>query len=83
MEAAANPLLLQMYQTLAGRIRRARYIANTSDERWSQAIAEHEEMLAALSERDGRALGDVLRRHLRNKCESVKTYLRAEAPAGN
>ena len=81
LEAAANPLLLQMYQTLAGRIRRARYIANMSDERWLQATAEHEEMLAALSERDGLALADVLRRHLRNKCESVKSYLRAEAPA--
>ena len=72
-----------MYQTLAGRIRRARYIANMSDERWSQAIAEHEEMLTALSERDGRALANVLRRHLRNKCETVKTYLRAERPADN
>jgi DNA-binding GntR family transcriptional regulator len=81
LEAAANPLLLQMYQTLAGRIRRARYIANISDERWLQATAEHEEMLAALSERDGLALADVLRRHLRNKCETVKSYLRAEAPA--
>jgi DNA-binding GntR family transcriptional regulator len=54
-----------------------------SDKRWSQAIAEHEEMLTALSERDGRALADVLRRHLRNKCETVKTYLRAERPADN
>ena len=83
LEAAANPLLLQMYQTLAGRIRRARYIANMSDERWSQAIAEHEKMLTALSERDGHALADVLRCHLRNKCETVKTYLRAERPADN
>jgi DNA-binding GntR family transcriptional regulator len=80
LEAAANPLLLQMYQTLAGRIRRARYIANMSDERWSQAIAEHEEILTALSKRDAHGLADVLRRHLQNKCETVKTYLRAEVP---
>lgn len=76
LEAAANPLLMQMYQTLAGRLRRARYLANMSDDRWAQAIAEHEEMLSALASRDGNALGDVLRHHLRNKCETVKAYLR-------
>ena len=79
LEAAANPLLLQMYGNLAGRIRRARYVANMSGDRWSQAIKEHEEMLAALSRRDGPALADVLRRHLRNKCETVKSYLRSGA----
>ena len=79
LEAAANPLLLQMYQTLAGRIRRARYVANMSESRWSQAIAEHEEMLSALANRDGAGLADVLKRHLRNKCETVKAHLRQEA----
>ena len=36
-----------------GRIRRARYVANMSSERWSQAVKEHEEMLNALAARDG------------------------------
>ena len=53
LAASANPLLLQMYQTLSGRIRRARYVANMSSERWSQAVKEHEEMLNALAARDG------------------------------
>lgn len=77
-EASANPLLLQMYRTLAGRIRRARFVANMSAERWQQAVDEHEEMLAALSKRDGKALADVLKRHLHNKCETVKAHLRTE-----
>ena len=51
-----KPLLLHMYQTLSGRIRRARYVANMSSERWSQAVKEHEEMLHALAARDGTAL---------------------------
>ena len=67
-----------MYQTLAGRIRRARYVANMSDERWTQAVKEHEEILNALSKRDGTALSDVLKRHLKNKCETVKSHLESE-----
>ena len=78
LSASANPLLLQMYQTLAGRIRRARYVANMSDERWTQAVKEHEEILNALSKRDGTALSDVLKRHLKNKCETVKSHLESE-----
>ena len=78
LSASANPLLLQMYQTLAGRIRRARYVANMSDERWTQAVKEHEEMLDALARRNGAALSDVLKRHLKNKCETVKSQLQSE-----
>ncbi|MBG06037.1 MAG: GntR family transcriptional regulator [Rhodospirillaceae bacterium] len=78
LAASANPLLLQMYQTLSGRIRRARYVANMSSERWSQAVKEHEEMLNALAARDGTALADVLKRHLSNKCETVKSHLESE-----
>ena len=78
LSASANPLLLQMYQTLAGRIRRARYVANMSDERWTQAVKEHEEILNALSKRDGTALSNVLKRHLKNKCETVKSHLESE-----
>mgnify|MGYP001222159452 FL=1 len=79
LAAAANPLLVQMYQTLSGRIRRARYVANMSEDRWAQAIEEHEEMLSALASRDGQSLANVLRRHLSNKCETVKAHLRQEA----
>lgn len=78
LSASANPLLLQMYQTLAGRIRRARYVANMSDERWTQAVKEHEEILKALAKRDGTALSNVLKRHLKNKCETVKSHLESE-----
>jgi len=83
LEAAANPILFQLYRTLAGRIRRARYVANMSGDRWSQAVAEHEEMLSALSARDGPTLAAVLRRHLSNKCETVKAHLRNEATKQN
>ncbi len=72
MEAARNPTLARLYRGLAGRVRRARYLANMSKQRWDQAVAEHEAILAALEKRDGAALGVVLKAHLRNKCETVK-----------
>ncbi|MEO0620390.1 MAG: GntR family transcriptional regulator [Pseudomonadota bacterium] len=75
--AAGNPMLAAMQSGLAGRVRRARYLANMSQERWAAAVAEHEEMLAALRKRDGTGLGRVLKRHLENKCATVKEALAA------
>jgi DNA-binding GntR family transcriptional regulator len=78
LEAAGNPTLAQMYRGLAGRIRRARYLANMSPRRWAQAVEEHEQILEALARHDGPALGVLLRGHLANKCETVKESLLAE-----
>jgi DNA-binding GntR family transcriptional regulator len=65
--AARNPVLAATYQNLAGRMRRARYLANLSEERWREAVAEHEAILAALQARDGERLAALLAAHLRNK----------------
>ncbi len=82
MEAARNPTLARLYRGLAGRVRRARYLANMSKPRWDQAVAEHEAILAALEKRDGAALGVVLKAHLRNKCETVKESFLAPKDPG-
>lgn len=76
---AGNDLLNSLYGGLAGRIRRARYRLGMSAERWQRAMAEHAEMLAAIEARDGRTLAEVLKRHLRNKCETVKAALAEQA----
>jgi DNA-binding GntR family transcriptional regulator len=83
MDAARNATLSRMYRSLAGRIRRARYVANMSQARWDQAVEEHEAILEALERRDGPALGRILERHLRNKCETVKeSFLTDDHGAG-
>lgn len=69
---AGNATLKNMYRALAFRIRRARYIANISEIRWAAAVAEHEDILAALEARDGARLGEILRHHLANTCETVR-----------
>ena len=65
--AARNPVLTATYQSLSTRIRGARYLANLSDERWQDAVAEHEAILDALRARDGNRLARLLADHLHHK----------------
>jgi DNA-binding GntR family transcriptional regulator len=78
LAAARNPVLSRTYHGLGGRIRRARYVANMSKERWRDAVAEHEAILEALARRDAEALAGLLERHLDNKRAVVETTLAAE-----
>lgn len=75
MAATGNATLAGMYASLAARIRMARYRANFSQSRWDQAMAEHEEILDALAERNGRRLTRILSTHLKNTCETVKKVI--------
>jgi DNA-binding GntR family transcriptional regulator len=75
MEAARNPVLKATYLGLSTRIRRARYVANMSEERWAAAVAEHEALLKALVARDGEAAARILKAHLDNKSEAVRSSL--------
>ncbi len=75
MQAAGNQTLATMYRSLAVRVRRARYVANMSTERWQQAVDEHDEMIVALDKRDGQLLGTILKRHLENKFATVRQWL--------
>jgi DNA-binding GntR family transcriptional regulator len=73
--AAGNPVLSQLYRGLSVRIRRARYMANLSKPRWDQAVAEHRQILEALTARDGARLGRLLEEHLRHKLDVLKTVI--------
>ena len=78
LESAGNQTLKTMYLSLATRIRRARYMANMTPARWQQAVDEHEDMLIALDNRDGRALGAILKRHLENKFNSLRQWMESQ-----
>ena len=62
-----NATLVNTYRALNGRVRRARYMANLSRERWDHAVEEHEKILDALVRRDRALLPALLRSHLENK----------------
>lgn len=74
--AARNETLTNSCQALTARMQRARYVANMSEERWSKAVGEHEQIIEMLEARDGKRLGLVLVEHMRNKQESVLRWLR-------
>ena len=76
--AAGNETLLQMRRSLAARVRRGRFRANLSTHRWRQAVAEHEEIIAAIEDLDGPRLARVLRDHLAGKLDTVRAALLGE-----
>jgi DNA-binding GntR family transcriptional regulator len=80
LAAARNAALLQTHRSLAGRVKRARYLANLTPKRWRQAVEEHERMLELLQARQGLKLGRLLRDHLDHKLETVRDALAASAP---
>lgn len=75
VEASGNTVLSQTYRHLNANVRRARYMANLSRERWDAAVREHEEILAALSARDVPRLKRLLQEHLAHKLKSVLAAL--------
>jgi DNA-binding GntR family transcriptional regulator len=75
LSAASNPTLTSQYNSLASRVRRARYVANMTTERWAQATDEHDQIIRFLEKRDGSGLSKILRTHLENKLETVRFWL--------
>lgn len=78
VEASGNEPLAQIYRSLNANARRARYMANLSQERWDQAVAEHNEILDALTARDAARLQRLLREHLEHKLALVMEALAAQ-----
>ena len=72
---SGNAMLYNIYRQLNGNVRRARYMANLSKERWDAAVREHDEILAALSARDVKRIKVLLSDHLAHKLASVLSAL--------
>lgn len=72
---AGNLTLSNMLRSLSNRIRRARIYANIAEERWAEAVREHEAIIEALEARKGELLGQLLAVHMLNTFESFKQGL--------
>jgi len=80
VDAAGNRVLSRIYAAECARIRRYRYAGNHRHERWDRAIAEHDQILAVLKERNGTLLRELLRAHHYNGWQ-VSRRVVAPAPA--
>ena len=78
---SGNATLNTIYRQLNGNVRRARYMANLSKERWDAAVREHDEILAALAARDVKRIKALLSDHLAHKLSSVLAALPVQARA--
>jgi DNA-binding GntR family transcriptional regulator len=74
---SGNAVLYNIYRQMNGNVRRARYMANLSRERWDAAVREHDEILAALAARDVKRIKALLSDHLAHKLASVLAALPA------
>jgi DNA-binding GntR family transcriptional regulator len=81
VDTAGNPILSSTYAVISRRIARFRYVGNTSAERWQRAVAEHEQILATLHERDAPLLAQLLKSHLLHGWKLVKERFAAELAA--
>ena len=78
--AAKNPVLMSTYNQVNARLQALRFRSNQNEEKWRDAVKEHEQMVAALSARDPVAMRAVMASHLAHKLETVIQQLRS---AGN
>jgi DNA-binding GntR family transcriptional regulator len=70
--ASGNGALMRLHASLQARIKRFRFVGNTDPEKWAAAVAEHEQIIAALMARNAEALSEVLGRHLDNAFQRVR-----------
>lgn len=69
--SARNPILEETYRRINLRIQALRFRSNFDHDKWDLAVREHSAMLDALAKRDGAALRDILRAHLKHKHDAL------------
>ena len=83
VEMTGNATLAGMYQQILTRIHCVRFTIGKSTEQWDKAIAEHEEIVVALEQRDGKRLADLLKAHVLDTTVRItQDYINRQSPAG-
>lgn len=70
-EAARNRMLSDTYNVLQTRLRRILFVTPKAPPQWADAVADHEEMMTALEEKDGPRFAAIARRHIRHKADMI------------
>jgi DNA-binding GntR family transcriptional regulator len=79
--ASKNAILQSTHASLIVKARRGRYTALASQARWIEAMTEHELLMKALRDRDGRKAGEIMLAHDRRTGVVVLELLQSEAQA--
>lgn len=75
---SGNSVLEATHRRMMVRASRGRYMAIIDSRRWIEAMDEHEELMAALRQRDAEAAGRIWRKHMRNTGAAVGRALVAD-----
>lgn len=78
-QATDNPKLVSLLNNLREQIYRYRMEYIKEKENYPMLLQEHEEIVAALKERDKENVRAVMRRHIRHQAEAVKNRIREQA----
>ena len=81
--AAKNPVLTATYNQVNARLQSLRFRSNQNEEKWRDAVKEHEQMVAALSARDPAAMRAIMSQHLAHKLATVVQQRRDAAAASH
>jgi DNA-binding GntR family transcriptional regulator len=74
-QASENRILVQELERLNAWVRPYRFAVNVRHESWRKSVLDHENILIALINRDGRRLGQILRLHLPSKADVLRAQL--------
>lgn len=77
---ARNPTLASLHDTLQARVKRIRFVPHDFGVATDQPLREHEQMMAALTARDGKRLGKLLDEHLEMTWVRVQRSLGFKEP---
>lgn len=80
-EAAGNRSLSQVYRSMELRIRNIRHTVRQNDDDWARAVAEHEELLAAIEARNGPETARLMQVHVMSTADAVRNALARMASA--
>lgn len=78
---AGNSVLEATHASLMVRVRRARYLAIQSPERWHESVQEHRAIMQALEARDSAVAGDLILNHVLRTGVVVKQFFVTSGPA--
>ncbi|MEP9367372.1 GntR family transcriptional regulator [Xanthobacter sp. VNH20] len=81
VDCAGNAPLSRIYKAECARVGRYRLAGNRNSARWAAAVSEHEQILAAIRDREGPLLRELLRVHHLNGWRKTREVLEAELAA--